>query len=428
LLLAIFGAPVYNGAVSPLFKAAGVTAVFALLLLSSCATTPPEPRTRTAPPEPRLSPGGDWALAPVTEELEARVDELMEEMSLDELLGQRFMSFVPRGLEFPTADTRPGTRAGGSGDPIEALFAPVPPAGFILYSWNLPGYKETALLTKELQRMAAERAGAGPKLLFAVDQEGGRVANLRFSEIADFPSAFQQALRGDVRYVGSGAYVTATDLRRAGIRMNFAPVLDVYPREDRTIIGDRSFGGEPQLVAELGSAYIESAMEAGVAPVAKHFPGHGVSTVDSHGALPISDRTLNELRERDLVPFRVAVEAGVPAIMTAHILYEEVDPEYPATLSPRFIHELLREELGFEGVVVTDGFSMGALTREYSRVEALRQSFLAGVDLILLHARYEYRELFGEAVELLRAGVIDEELIREGARRVLLLKARLGLL
>ncbi|MFP4426967.1 MAG: glycoside hydrolase family 3 protein, partial [Spirochaetaceae bacterium] len=238
----------------------------------------------------------------------------------------------------------------------------------------------------------------------------------------------QQALRGDVRYVGSGAYVTATDLRRAGIRMNFAPVLDVYPREDRTIIGDRSFGGEPQLVAELGSAYIESAMEAGVAPVAKHFPGHGVSTVDSHGALPISDRTLNELRERDLVPFRVAVEAGVPAIMTAHILYEEVDPEYPATLSPRFIHELLREELGFEGVVVTDGFSMGALTREYSRVEALRQSFLAGVDLILLHARYEYRELFGEAVELLRAGVIDEELIREGARRVLLLKARLGLL
>ncbi len=367
-------------------------------------------------------------MAPLTPQLEARVDALMEEMSLEELLGQRFMAFVPRGLEFPRADSAGAAGAGESATLVRGLFEPVPPAGFILYRWNLPSYKETALLTKALQRTAAAGAGQGPKLLFAVDQEGGRVANLRFSEIAEFPSAFQQGLRGDLRYLRSGAYVAATDLRRAGIRMNFAPVLDVYPREDSTIIGDRSFGGDPRAVAELGAAYIEASMAAGVVPVAKHFPGHGVSTVDSHGTLPISDFTLEELRERDLLPFRRAVEAGVPAIMTAHILYEEIDREYPATLSPRFIRGVLREELGFDGVVVTDGFSMGALTQEYSRVEALRQSFLAGVDLILIHARYEYGEVFQEALDLLEAEVIDEELIREGARRVLLLKARLGLL
>lgn len=401
-----------------------LTWALALLLVASCATAPPaiEEEEEVRRPQPRAA--GEWAMAPVTPELEARIDGLMEEMTLQELLGQRFMAFVPRGLEI--AD--PEGSVGQVGDSGRALFEPVPPAGFILYRWNLPGYKETALLTKELQRQAAEVEGVGPKLLFAVDQEGGRVANLRFPEIAEFPSAFQQGVRKDLRYVGASAYVAATDLRRAGIRMNFAPVLDVYPREDRTIIGDRSFGGDPEAVAELGVAYVEAAMEAGVAPVGKHFPGHGVSTVDSHGTLPVSARSLRELRERDLLPFRRAIEAGVPAIMTAHILYEEIDPEYPATLSPRFIRGVLREELGFDGVVVTDGFSMGALTERYSRVEALRQSFLAGVDLILIHARYEYEEVFQEALNLLVSGTIDEALIREGARRVLLLKARLELL
>lgn len=379
----------------------------------------------------------------MTPELEARVEELLEEMSLEELLGQRFMAFVPRELEIPGPDDQGGSNGrvsrGGEElleagleaerrDPVRELFVPVPPAGFILYRWNLPGYKGTALLTKELQRVRELSGGLGPRLLFGVDQEGGRVVNLRFPEIAELPSQFQQGARRDLRYVESAAYIAARDLARVGIQMNFAPVLDLYPREDRTIIGDRAFGDDPELVSRLGVATVRASMEAGVVPVAKHFPGHGVTTVDSHGTLPVSGRSLDSLRERELVPFRRAVEAGVPAIMTAHILYEEVDPEYPATLSPRFIRGVLREELGFDGVVITDGFSMGALTEAYSRVEALRQSFLAGVDLILIHARYEYREVYREAVELLKTGAISEALIREGARRVLLLKARLGLL
>lgn len=378
------------------------------------------------------------AIAPITPELEARVDRYLAEMSLEELLGQRFMAFVPRELEVSSSEAAPpGGRgssvAGGVAgdevvDPVRELFEPVPPAGFILYRWNMPGYKGTALLTKELQRQRELAGGLGPRLIFGVDQEGGRVANLRFPEMAELPSQFQQGARRDIRYVESAAYIGSTDLRRAGIRMNFAPVLDLYPREDRTIIGDRAFGGEPELVSELGVASIEAAMEAGVVPVAKHFPGHGVTTVDSHGTLPVSDRSLDSLRRRELLPFRRAIEAGVPAIMTAHILYEEIDPEYPATLSPRFIQGILREELGFDGVVITDGFSMGALTEGYSRVEALRQSFLAGVDLVLLHARYEYESVFREVLELLEEGVISEAMIRQGARRVLLLKARAGLL
>lgn len=388
-----------------------------VLALLSCATKPDERGERTAAGrhgavEITPAPSRGKGIAERTPEMEARVERLLDELSTEQLLGQRFMAYVPRDTE--------GARE------LETLLEPTPPAGFILYPWNMDNYDEALQVTRELQR--ATWAKGSPGLLFAADHEGGRVAGLRYPEAARVPSAFQQGLRRDPRYVESASYLAATDLRRAGIRMNLAPVLDVHPREDETIIGDRSFGGDPAGVAELGAAHIRASMEAGVVPVAKHFPGHGVTTVDSHKALPVSDRSLEELRKRDLLPFRRAVEEGVPAVMTAHILYERIDPEYAATLSPRFIRGLLRRELGFDGVVITDGFSMGALTEGFDRREALRQSFHAGVDIVLIHAHYDYGEVFEEALLLLEEEDIDEEMIREGARRVLLLKARMGLL
>lgn len=395
------------------------------LFLGSCRTgpTPEEPAAEAATAEaagasfPEPLRRRAESLSAITPTLEAQVDELLAEMSVEELLGQRFMAFLPRSVDGAPADP----------EELRPLLRPVSPAGFILYRWNLDSYKGSARLTKELQELQLE-SGAATKLLFAVDQEGGRVANLRFPQQAAFPSAFQLGLRKDLQYVSSAAYITGVDLSRVGIRMNFAPVLDLYAEEDSTIIGDRAFGDVPELVAALGVSYIRGAMEAGIVPVAKHFPGHGVTTVDSHGSLPVSDIEPEALRLRELEPYRAAIEAGVPAIMTAHILYRKIDPEYPATLSPRFIDNILRGELGFDGVVITDGFSMGALSTEYSRSEALRQSFLAGVDLILIHARYEYAEVFGEAMALIEAGIVSEERLKEGARRVLLLKARLGLL
>jgi beta-N-acetylhexosaminidase len=338
-------------------------------------------------------------------------------MSIEERLGQRFIAFVPR-----RAADAPATP-----DELRRLLRPVSPAGFILYRWNLDSYAGTARLTKQLQALQHE-SGAETQLLFAVDQEGGRVANMRFPQQAAFPSAFQLGARGDARYVSSAAYITGVDLARVGILMNFAPVLDLYGTEDTSIFGDRSFGDVPERVAALGASYIRGAMDAGIVPVAKHFPGHGVTTVDSHGTLPVSDIEPAALRSGELEPYRAAIEAGVPAIMTAHILYPKIDPDYPATLSPRFIDGILRRELGFEGVVITDGFSMGALSGEYSRPEALRQSFLAGVDLILIHARYDYAEVFAEAAALIEQGIVSTRRLTEGARRVLLLKGRLGLL
>jgi beta-N-acetylhexosaminidase len=243
-----------------------------------------------------------------------------------------------------------------------------------------------------------------------------------------FPSARSWARHEDEAYVEAASYVVNRELASVGLNMNFAPVLDVYEHADDSIIGDRAFADEPELVGRLGTAYLEGAERAGIIAVPKHFPGHGSTSIDSHGRLPVVSLSQSELYERHLHPFRTAVSSGAEAVMTAHLLLPALDPEHPATLSRPIIDGILREELGFGGVVISDGVAMGAISENYSITEAIELSIRAGVDVILVHARYDVSRLVAETVELLEKGAISYDDLVAGTRRVLTLKARHGLL
>ena len=337
---------------------------------------------------------------------------LLDSMSLRDRVGQRFITWIDGvALDSPTVQ----------------LIKEARPAGVIVYPWNIAAPDEARRFIREIRQLARDVTG-GIDLLVTVDQEGGRVAAFRDEGLTRFPSAFRMGSHEDPELMRAVAYVTGRELLDLGVNVNFAPVLDVYGRPDGTIIGDRAFSGDPQLVAELGRAYLDGSRAAGILAVAKHFPGHGPTTVDSHGALPVVTEPLEILMERDLVPFAEAVGAGAQAIMTAHVRYPAIDDALPATLSERHLRYLLRGRLAFDGVVFSDGLAMAAIADNFDIDETLEHLFRAGVDLILVHARYDPRELIDRTVALVESGAIDESFVDEGVRRVLSLKLEMGLI
>jgi beta-N-acetylhexosaminidase len=340
-----------------------------------------------------------------------RVRKIMEDMTIHQKIGQRFICWI-EGKEL-------GAQA--------AELARQGAAGVILYPWNIEDPQQVRQLTASLQR-AARNSDPPIGFFVGVDQEGGRVAAFRFRETTRLAPAFYWGRYEDPRFVTAAAYITCREIRELGCNMNFAPVLDLYGRADSTIIGDRSMGINPEKVGELGIAYLQGARQAEIIPVIKHFPGHGSSTVDSHGRLPVVDLPEDTLLERDFLPFRTAVRSGAEALMTAHVLYPQIDPEFPATLSKRILRDMLRERFGFEGVIISDGMAMGALAENFTVADSLKLMIQAGLDLILVHSRYDLVELKLEMLRLLYRGEITEAQIDEGVERILKLKLRYGLL
>jgi beta-N-acetylhexosaminidase len=231
------------------------------------------------------------------------------------------------------------------------------------------------------------------------------------------------------------ARATARELSALGINMNLAPVVDVNSNPRNPVIGIRSFGSDPATVADLGVATIDSYQAEGIIATAKHFPGHGDTNIDSHVALPIARRDLVTLHATDLVPFQAAIDAGVPAIMTGHIALPALtgDRELPATLSPAVLRDLLRVEMGFQGVIVSDSMTMNALYANYGVETAAEMAFRAGVDILAFGAdvgrsTQEQHRAYVHLVRLYEAGLLPEERLDDSVRRVLRLKARYGLL
>lgn len=378
--------------------AAGIVSI---LLISACATTV-QTREDTKPAEKEAR---EEELAT---RMERRIETLMKQMSLSEKIGMRFIGWVP-GRQYT--------------EEIESLITEEHLSGFILYkNRNYTSAEEFEQLTTRLQQTAAKQ-NPSIELFIAVDQEGGRVAAFRYPHLVRFPAPFQWGKYNDTRFARSVGYITGVEIKQLGCNMNLAPVLDIYSKADSTIIGDRSMGNNPWLVSRLGTAYIEGIQEAGVIPVAKHFPGHGVTTIDSHSALPVVDISYEQMKLRELVPFQTVIENGVPAIMTAHILYPQIDEQYPATLSPTIVKSILRKKLNFDGVVISDAFSMGAITREFDTRTALRQCIKAGVDLILVDSSFDVVSLKQQVLSMVRSGEITREEIERGVRRILTLKA-----
>ncbi|OAB29616.1 beta-hexosaminidase [Paenibacillus macquariensis subsp. defensor] len=296
--------------------------------------------------------------------------------------------------------------------------------GVVFFSRNLDNPGQAFALTQELQRMAM--AATGIPLWIGTDQEGGMVVRVR-QGIAQLPAAMALGAARDPVLLYEAAKGTAEELKTLGINMNFAPVVDINVNPRNPIIDVRSFGDDAELVTELGIAAMLGFQDGGIVSVIKHFPGHGDTETDSHAELPVVKHSLERLRSVELVPFRRSVQVGAEAIMTAHIgipLLSGGEP-IPATLSREILTGLLREELGFDGLIVTDCMEMNAVTQGIGVGEAVVRAVLAGADLLLVSHTYESQLEAVAALERAVAnGRLPVERIDASVERILLLKER----
>jgi beta-N-acetylhexosaminidase len=243
-----------------------------------------------------------------------------------------------------------------------------------LFRWNLGSEAEVRQLTADLQEVM------GPHALIGLDQEGGSVVRATF--LPQPPAAMALGAVGDAALAESVGAATARGLRALGFNWNFAPVLDVNNNPANPVIAERSFGEDPKQVARLAGAWMRGALREGVACCVKHFPGHGDTHVDSHRDLPVVDKPLAELEALELLPFR-ALRREAPAMMTAHIVYPQLDAEHPATLSRQVLGQLLRDDWGYDGVVITDSLVMKAIHDRYGHHRAAVLALQAGADMVM---------------------------------------------
>jgi beta-N-acetylhexosaminidase len=285
--------------------------------------------------------------------------------------------------------------------------------GVVLFKRNV----ETPDQLRDLVGALRGAAPAGAPLLVAIDQEGGRVQRLR-GPWTEWPAMRRVAEHGDPAVTAEVAAALARELRDAGIELDFAPVVDVDTNPANPVIGDRSFARTAAEVSRHAAAFITALQAGGVAACAKHFPGHGDTAQDSHHELPRLDHDLDRLRRVEIPPFRAAIAAGVASIMTAHVLLPRLDPDRPATLAPRAV-AILREELGFDGVVFSDDLEMRAVADRFPIEARCELALRAGVDALLVCSDVPLWEAALTHLESLPRGLLAAPL-----RRVAALKAR----
>jgi beta-N-acetylhexosaminidase len=250
--------------------------------------------------------------------------------------------------------------------------------GLILFARNVEAPEQVAELAHDAQTLTREM----PPWV-SVDQEGGRVARLKKPFTVWPPMAVLGRSR-DETLASRFANALAAELRAVGITLDFAPVLDIHTNPKNPVIGDRALADDAEMVARLGVAIIKGLQGNGVAACGKHFPGHGDTSVDSHFEMPLVEHPPDRLRRVEFIPFRAAIAADVAFMMTAHVLVPSLDEERPATLSRHVVTEILREELGFKGVIFTDDMEMKAIAKHYTIPEAAVQAIAAGVDGVLV--------------------------------------------
>ena len=258
-----------------------------------------------------------------------------------------------------------------------------PFGGFILFSHNLKEPKQILSLCRAVWEINKHL----PPFI-AVDHEGGRVHRLP-PPFTHFPPAALLGRRHSPDLARRLGLAVARELASVGINLNFAPVLDVHSNPDNPVIGDRSLSSDPKQVAALGCAIVEGLRAGGVIPCGKHFPGHGDTAQDSHLELPVVRKDAARLKEVELLPFVHACRNQVESLMTAHVLYPALDAVFPATLSEKIIGKLLREELGYQGVVFSDDLEMKAISKNYPLEDAVSRAAHAGVDVLLFCHRME---------------------------------------
>ncbi|MGW1717886.1 beta-N-acetylhexosaminidase [Streptomyces sp. NPDC002156] len=284
--------------------------------------------------------------------------------------------------------------------------------GVILFTRNVRDADQLRRLTDELRALR-------PDLLVAIDNEGGGIGHLVAAGAPEVPGSYALGVVDDPDLTARCADALAGHLVSVGITVSYAPVADLQHHPDNPIVRTRSFGAEPELAARHLRAWITATEARGVASCAKHFPGHGGTVTDSHHEMAVDRRSYDEIRA-DVEPFRAAVAAGVPMLMSAHVVYPALDPERPATLSRRILNDLLRHDLGFDGVLVSDALEMKAIADRYGEAAGARLALAAGADQVIVAVPDLAVTLAcrNAVIEALRDGMLPEERVREAAGRV----------
>jgi len=287
--------------------------------------------------------------------------------------------------------------------------------GVVLFKRNLENLEQAGELIQGLRDML-------DPLLVAVDEEGGVVSRFR-GILSDFPGAAALGRcaekPGGMDLLGEVTTLLAEELRMLGLNWDLTPVLDVRRDGGSDFIAERTYSSDPKTVAALGTKVIEILQHLGVMACAKHFPGHGYTSTDSHQALPVLSHDLERLEELALLPFRAAIEVGVGSIMSAHLKFPALDNQFPSTMSPFFMSELLRRRLRYRGLVVSDDLGMGAIAHTYPLEVAAHQALKAGCDMLIISKERERQiAVFESLVHNVERGLLEESRLREANRAV----------
>lgn len=349
------------------------------------------------------------------------IGQAIKQMTMKEKIGQMLM---------PDFRTWKGKNVTEMNAEIAQLVKDYHLGGVILFRENTVTAEQTTKLVSAYQE-ASEKYG----LLISIDQEGGIVTRLQTG--TDFPGNMALGATRSEEMAKKVGMAIGEELNALGINMNFGPSLDVNNNPDNPVIGVRSFGEEPELVGKLGNAYIKGLQESGTAATAKHFPGHGDTAVDSHLGLPEVPHDINRLKKVELYPFQQAMDAGIDAVMTAHVTFPKIDDTkviskkdgkeiaLPATLSQKVLTGLMREQMSFKGVIVTDAMNMGAIVEHFGAVDAAIRSVKAGTDIVLMPVGLE--AVANGLYDAVNKGEISTKRIEQSVERILMLKLNRGI-
>ena len=330
--------------------------------------------------------------------LEENVELMLENMTIEEKIGQMLIIYDTH----ETVDKE-----------LKEFIADIKPGGFIINQSNITTFAKTKKYIADL------KANSDIPLIISIDQEGGsvqRLQNLEDKKATYVPSMFYVGKTKDYNLAYEVGKVLAEDMRTLGINLAYAPVCDIFSNPNNKVIGNRSFGTSPNLVANMCTSLGKGLEDNGIIATYKHFPGHGDTATDSHTSLPVINKTYTELLNNELIPFKKAIENDAKIIMVAHIAFPSLTGNNtPSSLSKEVITDLLKDKLGYDGLVITDALNMGALTNNYTDEEIYVKAVEAGVDLLLMPSDAK------EAIKAIKNN-ISEERIDESVKKILLFK------